>query len=140
MNPIVLLIGGLALSQMMKKKPEVKPPSEQPGAPTTSKPNIPGTPSLTIDDIHDRPGQLIDNVKWTFRANGQEIDGKHQTRKEDPIKQTLGNFMVITQTDPTVRPGEKKPDTVMLIVKDSNNRTIIAKRVIVGTKQIIDIQ
>lgn len=139
MNPLVLIGGGIALMSMMNKK-EQRPPSQQPGSPTTSKPNIPGAPTLTIDEIHDRPGQFLDNVKWSFSAGGQSGKGKHQTRKDDPITEVIGDYMVITQTDPKVRPGEKKPDTVMIVVKDRSDRTIIAKRIIVGNKQIIDVQ
>jgi len=138
MDPLTLGLIALIGMGMMKKKGET-PDAEKPGSPTTSKPNEPGQPSLTIDKIHDRPGQILDNVLWSFRAGGQEIDGKHQTRKEDPIVASAAGYQIITQTDPTIRAGEKKPDTVMLVVKDSSNRTIIAKRVIVGSKQIIDI-
>lgn len=139
MNPIVL-IGGALLAMNMFKQKEPTPPGQQPGSPTTSKPNITGEPTLTIDKIHDRPGQFLDNVEWSFTGSGQTGSGKHQSRKDDPITKTIGDFMVVTQTDPTVRPGEKKPDVVMIIVKDRQNRTIIAKRIIIGDKQIIDVQ
>jgi hypothetical protein len=140
MNPIILLAGALGLMSFMKKPARETPPEERPGSPTTTKPNIPGAPSLTIDQIHNRPGQLLDNVKWTVTADGQTKSGKHESRKEKPESEQVGSFLVVTQTDPTPRPGEKKPDTVMLLVKDRQNRTVIAKRVIIGTKQIIDIQ
>ena len=112
----------------------------KPGAPTTSKPNVQGNPTLTITDINDRPGQFLDNVKWEFTAGGISDKGKHQSRKDEPIITQVGDYAIITQTDPTVRPGEKKPDVIMVVVKDKQDRTIIAKRIIVGDKEIIDIQ
>jgi len=140
MNPIVLIGAGLLAVNMMKKRGEGSPDSQKPGSPTTEKPNLPGAPTLTIDEIHDRPGQFLDNIKWTFAANNQTGSGKHQSRKEEPITQIIGDYMVVTQTDPTVRPGEKKADVIMVLVKDKQNRTVIAKRIIIGDKQIIDIQ
>lgn len=142
MNPAVIL-GLLFLgSQALKKKGATGGGSGagSPGKPSSTKPNLPGSPTLTVDDINDRPGQLLDNVKYTFTAGGQSRSNKHQSRKENPTQEVIGDYLVIAQTDPNVREGEKKPDVIMLIVRDRDNRTVIAKRIIVGEKQIIDIQ
>lgn len=141
MNPIVL--AGLAAFLFMGKKKAGATTSTAPtdgGTTTTVKPNIPGSPSLTIDEIHDRPGQFLDNVKYTFTAGGKTFEGKHRSRDEAPQQEIVDDFMVVTQTDPNVREGEKKPDVVMIVVKDRNNRTVIAKRIIIGEKRIVDIQ
>ncbi len=142
MNPIVILGGAYLLTQMMGKgrRGDTDLVPEKPGGPTTSKPNISGNPTLTITDINDRPGQFLDNVKWEFSAGGISESGKHQSRKDEPILTSVGEYVVITKTDPNTRPGEKKPDVIMVVVKDRQDRTIIAKRIIVGDKQIIDIQ
>ncbi len=131
---------GIAVAYFMsrgKKDAGIIP--AKPGGPVTSKPNIPGNPTLRIDKIHDRPGQFLDNILWSFSAGGASGSGKHQSRKEEPIMESIGEYVVITKTDPNIRPGEKKPDVIMAVVKDRQDRTIIAKRVIVGDKMIIDI-
>ena len=139
-NIIPIVLGYFLLKGMGGKRDTAGQVPSAPGSPVTSKPNISGNPTLSIDEINDRPGQFLDNVKWTFSAGGASGSGKHQSRKDEPIITAVGDYAVITATDPHVRPGEKKPDVIMVVVKDRQDRTVIAKRIIVGDKQIIDIQ
>lgn len=135
MNPI--LIGALLFfgAKTMGKK-KVTDETAPEGTETSSKPNLPGEPTLEVLKIHKFP---IDKVDFKLEADGQEMKGDHKAKDQQPTSIKAGNYSLVAITDPKIRSGQKKPDVVMLVVQDKAGKKIIAKRILINDKKIIDI-
>lgn len=140
MDPATLLILGLvALAATGKKKESTEDITNVPdtgsGSVETAKVDEPGSPVLRIDDV--RP--LFNTVKFTLMAGGQSATEKHKTKDETPTQRRVGDYMLIAITEPRIRPGQKHPDSVVIAVKKmATGETVIAKKVLVEDKKIID--
>jgi hypothetical protein len=137
MNPII--IGALALLgfSLMKPKSETSGKTDSsPGGPITYKPSSPGSPRLEIVDV--KP--LLNRVKYTVSSAGEQLKNEvHKIKDLEPRQIKIGNHFLLVATDPEIRAGQKHPDAVMFVLKDADNKTVIAKRVLVEDDKIIDI-
>ncbi len=106
------------------------------GTEETIKEDLPGAPALTIRRIQKIP---IDKVEFTLSAGGYEEKGDHKAKLTVPTMVRAGDYTLMAVTDPKPRPGEKKPDAVVIAVKNKAGKTVIGKRIHINDKEIIDL-
>ena len=142
MDPITLLLGGALFLFMRSKKKNGggggsggKGGGSEAGTDETKKTDQPGQPSLKIADI--RP--VFNSVHFVAKADGKRVAATHKAKDPGETKLTVGNYYVVAVTDPGIRQGQKKPDVVMILMKRSDGKTIIAKRILIEDNKIIDI-
>lgn len=110
--------------------------AETPGETTSSKPDLVGAPTLEISKIHKIP---FDKVDFVLSAGGSDEKGEHKANKVTPTTIRSGDYMAVAVTDPKIREGQKKPDAVVIAVKDRSNKVIMAKRILINDKEIVDL-
>lgn len=139
MDPITIGILG-ALAFMFFKKPTAGAPgggsSQQTGTAASVKPNLSGAPALEITKIHKFP---IDKVDFTLSAGGDEEKADHKAKETTPTLIKVGGYTAIAVTDPKIRDGQKKPDAVVIAVRDAANKVIMSKMVLINDKKILDL-
>lgn len=106
------------------------------GTEETIKEDLPGEPSLKIRRIQKIP---FDSVEFTLEANGQKERGDHRAKLTAPTMVRAGDYTLMAVTDPKTRPGQKKPDAVVIAVRNKAGKTVIGKRIHINDKEIIDL-
>lgn len=142
MDPITLLLiggGAYAISQAKKNKKEDDTvfTTVNPGGVTTPPP---GAPRLTVDKI----SRIFKRVDFTFTDAGQSIELEHK-QNGGVTQRKVGNYFVTAQTLPKEEMDKngnliQVPGAVMITVQAKNKPIIIAKRVLIKEKKVIDVK
>lgn len=139
MDPIVMLLLGFGAFKMLggsKDQTQTETGGAGSGTESTIKEDLPGAPELTIRRIQKIP---VDKVEFTLSAGGFEEKGDHKAKLTAPTMLRAGDYTLMAVTDPKTRPGQKKPDAVVIAVRNKAGKTVIGKRIHINDKEIIDL-